>query len=348
MPADCGGRDAGHSHEEGKSGVDRREMALKFINLGGRGLEIGPSYNPLVTKASGARIETVDHADRATLVAKYQAWGLHKDKTDAIETVDHIWAGGSLLDVISERGVYDYIVASHFLEHTVDMVAFLADCEALLTSDGRLALALPDKRYCFDRFQPLSTIGDVVDAFHGSHAYHTAGTLLDHQAYACKRGDGIAWDPASIGPLSLQFPNLEDGGTVITAGIAQDEYHDIHHWKFTPTSFELLMRDLATLGFHTFGPVGAFGTTGFEFFITLAKGTPWPDVDRLSLLLTIENELKAPTGAAIDSTSVTQTSSLRQQIAELRAQLAAIRASRSWRTTTPVRRTRQALQRIRR
>jgi hypothetical protein len=320
--------------------VDRREMALNFVNLGGRGLEIGPSYSPLVTKASGARIETVDHADRAALVAKYAAWGVPEEKTDAIETVDHVWSGGSLLDVIPERGVYDYVIASHFLEHTVDMIAFLADCEALLTSDGRLALALPDKRYCFDRFQPLTSVGDVIDAFHSSQAFHTAGTLLDHQAYACKRGDGIAWGAASVGRMSLQFPKLEGGAGVIAAGVAQDEYDDIHHWKFTPTSFELLMRDLATLGFHTFGPVGAFGTTGFEFFITLAKATPWPDADRLSMLLAIEDELSAA--------RVPQTGSLRQQLGDVRAQLAAIRASKSWRATRPVRRTRETLQRFRR
>ena len=35
--------------------MDRIEKALASVDLTGRGLEIGPSYNPLVTKASGAR-----------------------------------------------------------------------------------------------------------------------------------------------------------------------------------------------------------------------------------------------------------------------------------------------------
>ncbi|MDP9094096.1 MAG: hypothetical protein M3N95_14495 [Actinomycetota bacterium] len=316
-------------------------MALKFLDLDGRGLEIGPSYSPLVPKASGARVETVDHADHATLTAKYEAWGVPKEKIGAIEPVDHIWAGGSLVDLIPERESYDYIVASHFLEHTVDAVAFLTDCEALLADGGRLALVLPDKRYCFDRFQPLSTVGDMVDALYGRNSFHTAGTLLDHQAYSCRRGEYTAWDSARTTDLSLQFPKLEHALEVIGAGLAQDSYHDIHHWKFTPTSFELLMRDLATLNLQHFGPVGSFGTSGFEFFVTLGKGLPWPEADRLALLERIEDELAEPLVTNLANLS------LRRQLAEIRSQLAAIRASKSWRATAPAAHARAALRRLR-
>jgi hypothetical protein len=324
--------------------VDRRQKALEFLHQEGRGLEIGPSYNPLVSKASGARIETVDHTDRETLVAKYTAWGLPSDKIDAIESVDHIWAGGSLLDVIPDHGAYDYIIASHFLEHTVDLVSFLNDCEALLNEGGRLSLVLPDKRYCFDRFQPLSTVGDVVDAFYSANKFHTPGALLDHQAYACKRDDQLVWSAAATGPLGTQFPQLENAAEVIKTALAQEEYHDTHHWKFTPASFDLLARDLATLGFHGFGPVGSFPTDGFEFFVTLAKGAEWPAVERISQLSLIEDELTEPVlGAkaqqltAANATLTAENAALQMGIDGLRAEVRALHASTSWRVTAPIR-----------
>src|SRR5262245_14098457 len=93
----------------GRRDMDRQALALAFVNLDGRGLEIGPSYDPLVPKTSGARIETVDHADRASLVEKYTALGLPNEKLAAIEEVDHIWSEGSLVSVFGEGSAFDYI-----------------------------------------------------------------------------------------------------------------------------------------------------------------------------------------------------------------------------------------------
>ena len=330
--------------------MDRRDKALRFVDLAGRGLEIGPSYNPLVTKASGARIETVDHADRASLVAKYSAWGLPVEKVKNIEEVDHLWAGGSLLDTVPDHHAYDYIVASHVIEHTVDLIRFLNDCEGLLSEDGRLALVVPDKRYCFDRFQPLSTLGDVVDAFHATNLFHTAGALLDHQAYASKRGEAIAWSRDDISPCFAQFPNLEGAADVIRAGLGQEAYADIHKWKFTPTSFSLLIRDLAALGFHNLGIVGSDGTDGFEFYVTLAMGVETPLVDRIETLLQIEAELANPGAPSRSESQTERIEAITEELATTRRnadrldrELAAMRASRSWRMTAPLRRAANAL-----
>ena len=283
--------------------MDRIEKALASVDLTGRGLEIGPSYSPLVTKASGARIETVDHDDHVALQAKYAAWGVPQEKIDCIEPVDHIWQQGSLLDVVPERGAYDYILASHFIEHTVDMIGFLNDCEELLTDGGRLSLIVPDKRFCFDRFQPITTIGDVVDGHYATIRYHPVGALLDHQAYGCRLdGDGpIAWSIDSArSPVSLQFPNLEGASDVLEAARAQASYQDTHRWKFTPGSFELLMLDLARLGYHKLGQVSSYPTEGFEFFVTLGKDVSVPNPDRLQALLRIEEELSVVLPMATD------------------------------------------------
>jgi len=319
--------------------MDRVEKALHALDLTGRGLEIGPSYNPLVPKASGRRIETVDHAEQAELVAKYRGFGLGQDQLDKIEPVDHLWMGGSLLDVIGDHGGYDYIIASHFIEHTVDMIGFLRDCQTLLKDDGRLALVVPDKRYCFDRFQPLSTVGDVLDACDGGNAFHTPGPLVDHQAYACTSNGALTWSADYHGELRVQFDNLAGAAEALQNGLDQKEYFDTHRWKFTPTSFDLLIADLADLGQHDFGVLEQFPTEGFEFFVTLAKGAATHEPrDRMALLLQIEAELVEASGVApAQALETAQLKALRSENEHLRSQLTELHRSSSWRVTAPLR-----------
>jgi hypothetical protein len=320
--------------------MDRVERALLNVDLTGRGLEVGPSYNPLVTKSSGAVIETVDHATQAELVEKYRGFGVPQESLDQIEPVDYVWHGGSLLDVIPERRAYDYVLASHFIEHTVDLIGFLTDCQSLLADDGRLSLIVPDKRFCFDRFKPLSTVGDVLDAHHAGSAYHLAGALVDHQAYACTRDGVVAWSAGGEGKLAAQFPELQGAKNAIANGHAQQAYFDIHRWKFTPTSFELLIGDLRRLGQHELGVLDSSPTEGFEFFVTLGKGVAEPaDEDRIAVLLRIEQELQDPSGES--AAQIARLSALHDELKagndELRGRIDELYRSRSWRLTRPVR-----------
>ena len=52
--------------------MDRVAILDRMFNRAGFGLEIGPSFNPVVPKASGARVETLDHTDQSGLIEKYR------------------------------------------------------------------------------------------------------------------------------------------------------------------------------------------------------------------------------------------------------------------------------------
>ena len=53
--------------------MDRRERMLSMIDPATtRGVEIGPSFSPIVTKASGADVTVVDHTDADGLREKYR------------------------------------------------------------------------------------------------------------------------------------------------------------------------------------------------------------------------------------------------------------------------------------
>ena len=246
------------------------------------------------------------------------------------------------------------------------------DCEALLTVGGRLALIVPDKRYTFDRFRPLSTVGDVLEAYHAGREFHPLRPLVDHQLYACRREDALGWGAGDDRPLELQFPHLEGVPEAVRDGLEQCSYRDTHRWQFTPTSFRLLISDLALLGYHGLGTVASEPTEGFEFFVTLGKDTPaGTEDDRLDELMQIEHELAETTAAVLLSeltayrnamgSATQERASQSEVIAHQRATIdsqqalihaqqsaiAELHASTSWRLTRPIRAASTLLQRLR-
>ena len=142
--------------------LSRRDCILPFVDKAGLGIEIGPSHNPIAPKREGFNVHVIDHMSREQLVQKY---GAHAVRLERIEEVDFVWTGGqSYAELTGRRGGYDWIIASHVIEHTPDLIAFLADCEAVLKETGVLCLVVPDKRFCFDRFRPVTGLARVIDA----------------------------------------------------------------------------------------------------------------------------------------------------------------------------------------
>ena len=202
-----------------------------------------------------------------------------------------------------------------------------------------MSLIVPDQRFCFDLLKPLTSIAQVVDAHHFPTRFHTPGALVEHTAYACTRSGAIAWGPGDNGPVALQFDDLAAGTQQIDEGLAQHEYFDNHRWKFTPSSFSLLVQDLRDLGYHSLGEVDGAPALGFEFFVTLGRHeSSHPRHDRLELLQRVRSELA--TVAAGDAVAPAAS-----EVESLRRELAAMRASRWWRATAPLRRLSGAVRR---
>src|ERR1700693_435642 len=181
----------------------REETIRRHFDRAMRLLELGPSYNPVVPKTDGWQTIVIDHADQAELIAKYEAMSV---ATDRIEPVDYVWQSGSLAALIPStmHGTFDGLVASHVGEHFPDLIAFFHDASVLVKPDGLLALALPDKRVCFDFFQPLTTTGDLVDAHLLGRTRHQRRTIFNHTAYFTTRNADASWThTGSTAPFSL-------------------------------------------------------------------------------------------------------------------------------------------------
>lgn len=148
------------------------------------GLEIGPSLRPCAPKSKGYHVEIVDWVGRQELVARYAAMGLDTSK---IEEVDYIWDGRPYSEVTGRTNSYDYIIASHVIEHVPDFIGFLRDCSKMLKMNGILSLAVPDKRYTLDHFRMVTTTGKVINDFLQGEKYGSVGALTDYWNHVVRR-----------------------------------------------------------------------------------------------------------------------------------------------------------------
>jgi SAM-dependent methyltransferase len=265
--------------------MNRIEKIRFIFTKSMRGIEIGPSYNPIVPKSEGWMVETIDHGTREELIKKYRS---HNVDIDKIEDVDWVWTGTPLDEMIGGNrwGTYDYVIASHVIEHTPDLLGFLKSIEHLLKDGGILSLAIPDKRYCFDFFKPITLTADILYANRKGAKRHTKKTAFEHIAYSCAQNGVTTWAPYQTGQLSFVH-NLKQAFDIFQGANENEKsvYLDFHNWSFVPSSFLLIMEELYALDQTLFKVVKTFPTEGCEFFVLLRKCVKLPTEDRESIEL---------------------------------------------------------------
>lgn len=257
------------------------EKMMFGVNVEGIGLEIGPSHSPLVPKRDGYEVEILDHATAEELHAKYKELGIPEDKLNNIEVVDYVWSGEAMDELTGKRDYYDYIVASHVVEHTPDLVSFLSQCEAMLKPGGVLSVAVPDKRYCFDFLRPNTTTGGVMQAYYDKRICHTPGVVFDHFSTVAFRNGCHTWEKDDSSPLTFVH-ELDEAMVMAEKARLSNEYIDVHNWVFVPQSFRLILNDLNSVGLINLSEDKFFDTEGFEFYVLLRKDKDRGSVDRMA------------------------------------------------------------------
>ncbi len=264
----------------------RNQNALHLINKNQKGLEIGPLHQPIAPKREGYDIKILDHCSAKELMKKYTGHGFD---VKCIEDVDYIWKGESYRNTIGEGLFFDYIIASHVIEHTPDLIGFLKNCEDVLNHNGIISLVIPDKMCCFDYFRPITGIAKIIDAHYNKNTLHSIGTMSEYFLNVVNTNNHIAWDKNTT---EFNFNFVHHLGDVKNAKdvYEQKQYVDFHSWVFTPYSFRLLIHDLNALGYISFCEVAFFETNGCEFYLTLQKNAPLTDFNRLDILKKIGEE----------------------------------------------------------
>ena len=254
--------------------INRQDKLLWGIDKEQKGLEIGPSHQPVAPKRCGYCVETVDYKSAEELKEHYKNIGVD---IKAIEPVDYIWNGGSYYQLIQKEHYYDYIIASHMIEHCVDFCGFLKDCSILLKPDGILRLAVPDKRYCFDHYRMTTGLAEVVDNAETPCRLQSVGNVADYYINVVRRNGIISWNKPFLGSgrknrgWEVTFVHNKDTVLNEINRVRAGEYIDIHHYVFTPSSFRLLINDLRLLEVTDMKIVHMWETWGNEFIVTLQK-----------------------------------------------------------------------------
>ena len=302
--------------------MERQDKILDSIDRSMRILELGPLHEPAASKRHGWDTCVVDHGTREELAEKYR----EDSNVDirAIEDVDVVWRNGTLDEALSpdQLGTFDACIASHVLEHLPDPIGLFRSLELALTPDGIVSLAVPDKRFCFDFFKPLSTAGGLLDA-HSRHATrHSAKSHFDYLAYNVTNRGRICWtrEPAHDLVLSGYIDQAKQAFDKHGKGDT-DEYVDMHAWHFTPSSFELAIFELAALEEIDLHVHRTFPTARCEFFVQLRRGRQIPvspqDVNGRRL------ELLKATLAEVGEQAELVTRGAPRQLSLIRVQLAA-------------------------
>lgn len=232
----------------------RRELILGMTDLQrGPGLEIAPLHKPLASKQDWD-VSYVDIVSTDQLIEHYAHDEAVPDEdivevdfplTDADGTIR------SLAEVAKAGAPFDWVIASHVIEHVPDLITWLDDIASLLRDGGALVLAIPDRRYSFDAYRPQTTVGQMLQAHHQGDvvpsvravydALYTASSITPAEAWAGRR-TGLA--KSRIHPLRQVLSLVERA--------KQGEYIDTHVWTFRPSTFIEQINELGQMGMCDF------------------------------------------------------------------------------------------------
>jgi SAM-dependent methyltransferase len=260
--------------------MTRNEKLLAHIDVDlHTGLEIGALCSPVVP-ASCVGISYVDHLNTEGLRKKY-ATDPHVD-VEKIVPVRYVWNGGPLVDIVGAEQ-FDYVIASHVLEHAPDLIGWLQYISQILKPGGVLALAVPDMRYTFDCRRNLTTMADLLQAYFEQYRRPSIRQVLDHFIHKVEVPEQCLisdlWDdPLRSAKIPRSHPLLlqelgEQGLRKHFDSIQAGEYIDTHCSVLTPESFVKLMSQMAVLDMAYF-TVKSFHPTlpnEHEFLMVLEK-----------------------------------------------------------------------------
>ncbi|CAD6524449.1 hypothetical protein LMG28140_01618 [Paraburkholderia metrosideri] len=269
--------------------MDKRRATLQqLLTKEMLGIEIGALHTPTVPKRDGWNVISVDHDTTEGLTRAYK--GDPNVVAESLQPVDVVWNHGLISDALKHSGYgerhFDYIVASHVIEHFPNLLGTLRDFELMMRDEGVLVLAVPDMRYCFDFFMPMSSTAEVLTAHHRKRSRHTRESFFRMAAYDVLNRDTnlSGWADGNV----KNFRFLSNLHHAYDRFVQHDEsndakYIDNHTWYFTPSSFSLIMLELRALDLIAFEIVLKEPGPHGEFLVSLRK--------RAEPLLLSEDEL---------------------------------------------------------
>ncbi|GAA4695642.1 methyltransferase domain-containing protein [Nocardioides nanhaiensis] len=247
----------------------------------GRGLEIGPLHNPSVRHEHGA-IEYLDVFSREQLLRNYA--GHANVDPAAIPEVDHVLMADdgrvrSIPETLDGIEPFDWVMASHVIEHVPDMIGWLDQVAQVTVDGGALVLVVPDRRYCFDVHRPGTTLGQLLQAHEAGDVVPSVRAVYDYKRGHVGTNAAALWrgEVPGYGARLYDLPQVVEQVDAARRG----EYIDAHVWALTPGTLLEQLVELRQLGLSAWRVESLVPTARNlnEFYAVLRRlprGGGWP------------------------------------------------------------------------
>lgn len=238
----------------------RRSHLQRFVDLSSKGLEFGPYSQPTVFKSEGD-VRYLDRQTREALVAAVSDPAVIAD----IPEIDYVVPGDDYPTYV--RDTFDYVIANHVLEHAPNFIQWLRDVSILLNPGGVLFLALPDKKFTFDKYRHDTPLSHVLHEFYTGVTTTSKEHLLEVEVY---------YDLEFVQKRMDIRERLDDRR--LRQAMASDPHIGVHCHVFRSETFldtllkPILFMGLVELDLLEFVP--ARGETGGELIVILARRPP--------------------------------------------------------------------------
>lgn len=305
----------------------------------GRGLEIGPLHRPTLAVGEAQ----VQYADLYTTDHFREYYQDHPQiTTETIPEIDFVLlkdgVAQRLADATGANSPYDWIIASHVIEHVPDAIDWLAQVAEITVDDGVLILAVPDRRFTFDLHRPLTSVGQLLQAHELADDRPSTRAVYDHFSSHVTVLANHLWaggTPPGFGARTYQLNQALSAMERRRSG----EYVDAHVWMFTPDSFLAQMSELRKIGHSSWFVEGMAPTARntLEFLVKLRRVPRAADatIDPPGELLPSGD---GPDWVVDQHVADLQVRQLRKQVRQLkkqarrlRSRIRAMESSRQWR-----------------
>jgi hypothetical protein len=247
------------------------------------GLELGPLNRPRIRPEAGD-VRYVDCFSTQELRDTYSANSATRDVLEEIVDVHYVVRREqSVSEVAGRDAPFDYVLASHVIEHVANPIGWLRDLQSILGDGGVLSLVVPDRRFCFDVNRANTRSQDWIDWYLRDLRSPGPGQIFDFFAHVTTI-DGTVdttglWagtaDYAGVRRTDVADPD-RSAFDVCKQYLESGKHIDVHVGTYTPAVLLDLLELTFKLGLIDF-EIAEFVSTApntLEFFLTLRKLPP--------------------------------------------------------------------------
>jgi SAM-dependent methyltransferase len=221
---------------------------LSKVDTKRRILEIGPLCSPNIKKEPDVNVFYADIRSTED-IKKFYSNDINVPLDKVVE-IDYI-IETSYSECFEKMDKFDYVIATHVIEHIPQLILFFQDISKILNQNGKLCLSIPDKRFCFDHFRYPTSFAESYDIYIKGNTNNPV-RVFDHLLnYTIN--DPVFWwkNRNSFEQIPKTNERLEIAKNLYIRSL-DNEYIDVHFNVFTPNSFLVFLYNMLSFNLLPF------------------------------------------------------------------------------------------------